>query len=75
MITGVRIRHATLLWYIKQAIALYTNRRPFNAHQIVINCIKVMTNAGKKYKTVPKHKEMISDSMFHYIANLASHSS
>ena len=27
-----------------------------------------MTNAVKKYETVPKHREMISDSMFHYIA-------
>jgi hypothetical protein len=34
-----------------------------------------MTNAIKKYETVPKHKEMISDSMFHYIANLASRTS
>jgi hypothetical protein len=34
-----------------------------------------MTNAIKKYETVPRHKEMISDSMFHYIANLASHTS
>jgi hypothetical protein len=34
-----------------------------------------MTNAIKKYKTIPKRKEMISDSMFHYIANLASRAS
>ena len=31
-----------------------------------------MTNAIKKYETVPKRKQMISDSMFHYLANLAS---
>jgi hypothetical protein len=31
-----------------------------------------MTNAVKKFETVPKCKEMISDSMFHHIANLAS---
>jgi hypothetical protein len=30
-----------------------------------------MTNAVKKYETVPKHKEMISDSMFHYMAALS----
>ena len=35
-----------------------------------VNYIKIMTNAVKKYKTVPKHKEMISNSMFHYIATL-----
>jgi hypothetical protein len=34
-----------------------------------------MTNAVKKYETVPKRKEMISDSMFHYIAKLASRAS
>jgi hypothetical protein len=34
-----------------------------------------MTNAVKKYETVPKRKEMISDSMFHYIAKLATHAS
>ncbi len=31
-----------------------------------------MTNAFKKYKTVPKCKEMISDSMFHYITKLVA---
>jgi hypothetical protein len=35
----------------------------------------MMTNAIQKYKTVPKCKEMISNSMFHYISNLASHAS
>jgi hypothetical protein len=34
-----------------------------------------MTNAIKKYETLPKHKELISDSMFHYIAKLASRAS
>jgi hypothetical protein len=61
----------TLPGYIKQAIALHTNRGLPNPHQVDINYIKVMTNAIKKYETVPKCKEMISVSMFHYIANLA----
>ena len=30
-----------------------------------------MTDAVKKYESVPKRKEIISDSMFHYIAKLA----
>jgi hypothetical protein len=34
-----------------------------------------MTNAVKKYETVPKHKKMISDSMFHYITALSQHAS
>ena len=29
-----------------------------------------MTNAVKKYETVPNRKEMISNSMFHHIATL-----
>jgi hypothetical protein len=64
-----------LLGYIKQAVALHTDCRIPNPHQVVINYIKVMTNAVKKYRTVPKRKEMISDSMFHYIANPTSHAS
>jgi hypothetical protein len=31
-----------------------------------------MTNAVKIYETDPKCKEMISNSMFHYITNLTS---
>jgi S-ribosylhomocysteine lyase LuxS involved in autoinducer biosynthesis len=61
-----------LLGYIKQAVSLYTERGLLCPHQVNINYIKVMTNAVKKYETVPKCKEMISDSIFHYIANLAS---
>jgi hypothetical protein len=53
-ITGVRIRHATLLGYIKQAIALHTNRGLPNPHQVDINYIEVMTNAIKKYESGPK---------------------
>jgi len=34
-----------------------------------------MTNAVKKYKTVPKRKEMISNSMFHYITVLSKRAS
>ena len=71
----MRIRHATLLGYIKQAVTLHTDRGLPNPQQVDINYIKVMTNAIKKYETVPKRKEMISDSMFHYIVNLASRAS
>ena len=34
-----------------------------------------MTNALRKYESVPKRKEMISDSMFGYIARLTSRAS
>jgi hypothetical protein len=62
-----------LLGYIKQALALHTDCGLLNPHQADINYIKVMTNAVKKYET--EHKEMISNNMFHYLANLASHAS
>jgi hypothetical protein len=69
-ITGVRIRHATLLGCIKQAVALHTDRGLPNPHHVDINYIKVMTNSVKKYESVPKRKEMFSDSMF--ITSLSS---
>ena len=74
-ITCARIRHATLLGYIKQSVSLHTDRGLPNPHQADIDYIKIMTNAVKKFETVPKRKEMISDSMFHYIKNLASRAS
>ena len=40
-----------------------------------LDCIKIMTDTIKKYKTVPKQQEIISNSMFHYIAYLACHAS
>jgi hypothetical protein len=61
-----------LLEYVKQAVSLLADRGLPNPHQVDINYIKIITNAVKKYETVPKRKEMISDSMFHYIANLTS---
>ena len=61
--------------YIKQATSLHTDRGLPCPHQVDMNYVKLMTNAVKKYEVVPKRKEMISDSMFHYIANLASRAS
>jgi hypothetical protein len=74
-ITGKHIWQAMLLGYFKQAVALHTDGRLPNPHQVNMNYIRVMTNAVKKYETIPKHKEMISDNMFHYIANLSSRAS
>ena len=65
----------TLLGYIKQVVTLHIDRGLPNPHVVDMHYIKVMTNALKKYETVPKRKEMISDSMFHYIAHLASRAS
>ena len=61
--------------YIKQVIPLHTDRRLPSPNLADINYIKIMTNAVKKFKNIPKCKEMISGSMFYYIANLASRTS
>jgi len=61
--------------YIKQAESLHTDRGLPNPNHVDLNYIKTMTNAVKKYETVPKRKEMISDSMFGYIARLTSRAS
>ncbi len=53
--------------YIKQAIALHIGRGMPNPRLAVIDYIKIMSNAVKKYEDVPKCKEMISDGMFHFI--------
>ena len=75
MITGVQIQHMMLQGYIEQGLCFHTNCGFPNPSVADLNYIKITTNAVKKYKTVPKCKEMISDSMFHYIAKLASHAS
>ncbi len=53
--------------YIRQALALHTDRGLPNPKLADLDYIKIMTNAVKKYKSVPKHQEMISDGMFHFI--------
>jgi hypothetical protein len=66
----MRIRHATLHGYVTQALSLHTDRG-IQSPSLADDYIKIMTNAARKYETVPKHKEMISDSMFHYISTLS----
>ena len=72
-LTGARIQHATLMGYIKQAMALHINRGMPNPRLAVIDYIKIMSSAVKKYEDVPKDQEMISDGMFHFVARLAKH--
>ena len=67
-LTGIRIRHATLMGYIRQSLALHSDRGLPNPKLADLDYIKIMTNAVKKYKSVPKHQEMISNGMFHFIA-------
>jgi len=71
----VIIRHMTLQSYVNQALSLHANRGLPSPHLADINYIKIMTNAIKKYETVPKWKEMTSISLLHYIARLYKHTS
>ena len=61
--------------YIKQALALHTDRGLPNPRLADIDYIKIMSNAVKKYESVPKRQEMISDGMFHFIARLTKRAS
>ena len=54
-----------------QVLSLHANSGLTSASLANVNYIKIMTNAVKKYETVPKRKEMISNSMFHYITALS----
>jgi hypothetical protein len=56
---------------MSQALSLHVDDGMTSPYLADMNHIKIMTHAVKKYKTVPKHKEMISDSMFHHIAALS----
>ena len=63
------ICHTTLQGYFQQALSLHMDRglpHPTLAN----NYIKIMTNAVRKYESVPKRNEMVSDSMFHYSPSL-----
>ncbi len=56
-LTGIRIRHTTLMGYIKQALALHTDRGRPNPKLVDLDYIKIMTNAVKKYQDIPKCQE------------------
>ncbi len=74
-LTGVRIRPTTLMGYIRQALALHIDRSLPTPRLADVDYIKIMSNAVKKYESVPKRQDMISDGMFHFIARLTKHSS
>ena len=75
IVSGVRIRHTTLMGYVKQAILLYADRCLPSPTLVDLDYIKIMTTAVKKYEEVPKHQEMMSKGMFYFIACLACCSS
>jgi hypothetical protein len=71
----MRISHATLHGYITQALSLHTDRRLPSPSLADVKYIKIMTNTVRKYNKVPKCNEMISNSIFHYMATLSKRAS
>jgi hypothetical protein len=59
-----------MMGYIKQALQLHEHQHLPNPKQKDINYIKIMTDDVKKWDEVPKHQEMISDSMFCHMTKL-----
>jgi hypothetical protein len=55
---------------IKQALSLHMDCGLPSPMLADINYVEIMTNVVRKYKSIPKCKEMISDSMFHHLARL-----
>lgn len=67
---GKRIRYAALKGYIKQAIDIHLNRKLPSPALADMNYIKIITEAVRKYERVPNRREMIHDTMFHFILEL-----
>ena len=63
----------TLQDYVKQALSLHRDLGLPSPSLADVNYIKIMTTALKKYKLIPKHKEMIINSMLHHIEMLYKH--
>ena len=68
------LAYNTQLSRAKQALSLHTDQGLPSPSLVDVDCIKLMMTAVKKYKLVPKCKEIISDGMLHYI-NLYKHTS
>jgi len=52
---GVRIRHSTMMGYIKQAMQLHEHWHVPNTKSADINYIKIMTDAVENCEEVPKN--------------------
>ena len=73
-ILGLNLISSTISNYMNAASELYTDRNhpsPFTQKELRTNYPKIIINALSKYKKVPNRKEVITDSMFEYIDELA----
>ena len=76
-ILGLNLKSSTISNYVNAASQLYTERdhpNPFTFKELKINYPKIIITALSKYEKVPDRKEVITDSMFEYIEELASQS-
>ena len=64
-IIGVCIHHTMVMGYIKQATSLHEDCGLAHRKLVDLGYIKIMTDTVKKFETVPKQYEMISNSIFH----------
>ena len=56
--------------YISQALSLHDDCSLPGPCVADINYLKIMTSAVKKWESIPRHQEMISNIMFNYMARL-----
>ena len=66
-IKGLRLRHATLMGYIRCALQLHRDRNLPNPLGAPVNYISLMTDAVRKWELVPNRREVIHDAMFHHL--------
>ena len=75
-ILGLNLKSSTIKEYMKAAADLYPQRsrnleKPFQHPSLEVDYPLVLIKALKKYEEVPNRREVITDSMFCYIDNLA----
>jgi hypothetical protein len=73
-IKGLRLRHATLMGYVRRALQLHKDRQLPPPTSAPINYISIMTDAVRKWELVPNRQECINDAMFtHMLQSRDSH--
>ena len=63
-IKGLRLRHATLMGYVRRALQLHKDRQLPPPTSAPVNYISIMTDAVRKWELVPNRRECIHDAMF-----------
>jgi hypothetical protein len=73
-IKGLRLRHATLMGYVRRVLQLHKDRHIPPPTTADVNYISIMTDAVRKWELVPNRRECIHDTMFlHMLQSRDSH--